>query len=430
MNYIPPNIHLFISTRYAVPFNLIRLKTHGFVNEVNYNDIKFSNEEIYQFFNVQGNSYFTKEVINMYETETDGWAVALSLIKKASEVNMSEREFMKWGTREDIYAYFMEEVFQQIPLEIQNFLICTSVLDVLTPEICNVLTKRMDSEKIIQNILSQNIFLISYEADETYYRYHHLFKEFLQKRLGDEKKSLFMTVGEYCEHRNRFEEAIENYLLSEAYENASILIDNIGIKMIKDGKWQTVNRWMQGLPMELKERSPVFIFLEADMYNRNGLWDEALTLINKVIELYNQRGSIKDWMISRFQKAVVLRRAGHLKESLDELNKTISEVEELPFIDWYELVLEKVNTLLWSSDLNEAVQTLKRGIEFGRRDGEHRLLGYFMENLGATYYAKGEYRNAMAYYNVSKEEYLTEKDSLSEIEKERYSQRTTLSAIF
>lgn len=429
---LPEGVHLVISSRYVLPLNVARLKAHGLINEITYNHLKFSKDEIFTLFNSQKESNYTDEIIEKYRLETDGWAVALSLIKStvSSVENSKKNTLIRWKNREDIYNYFAEEVFQQLSRELQMFLIDTSVLDFITPDICNILTEREDSNDLLEKIIKQNIFLTRFEGEEVSYRYHHLFKDFLKEHLGDRKKMLLEKAGGYFVDKEYYEKAVESYILADIYEKAVSIIEKSGIKMIKSGNWQTINRWIQKIPKNFVDKSPHVMLLKGVIYNHKGMLDKSLIQIDKALKLFVIHNDKENLLNGLFHKSVVFRRAGLINESLEVLNEMLSSANTFHITKWYDAVLEKVNILLWNGKLKEAVETLEVGIEFAKRDEEHRLIAYFLEHIGATYYALGEYFKAIEYYNASREKYFSECDSISEFEEERYSQRTTLSSIY
>lgn len=422
-------IHIIISSRYMLPFNVVRLKAHGLVNEITYDNLKFSKEEVGTFLNTEKSCVLSAEVIEKYQLETDGWAVALSLIKSSFK-DSNKNIFFQCKNREQVYNYFVEEVFQKLPVELQTFLIYISVPDIITPNLCDMLTEREDSDEMLEKIIEQNIFLMKFEGKEPSYRFHHLFKDFLQEHLGEKKIMLLEKTARYYEDIDYKEQAIESYILAGNYEKYIKIIEKIGVKIIKTGNWQTVNRWIQKIPKDCIKKSPYFLLLSGIICNYKGMWDEALIQIDRALDKFFLYDNKEGLLETNFQKAIVLRRAGRLQESLTLLDEQLANINSYNISKWYDVILEKVNTLLWSGRLNEAVETLERGIEFARRDEEYRLIAYFMEHLGATYYAIGDYYKAIEYYNQSRIKYLQEYDSLSEFEKERYSQRTTLSSIY
>lgn len=433
IEYLPQGVHIVISSRYVLPLKYSRLKAHGLVNEVTYESLKFSRNEIRVFLDFHKGSGISKDIIEKAEIETDGWAVALSLIK-ASLVRREEvkrdLDLMQWKSREEVYNYLAEEVFNQLSEELQTFLIHTSILDVITPNICDELLERNDTKEILANLMKRNIFLLKIEEGENTYRYHHLFRDFLQERLGKKKQIFLEKAGQYYLTKGEFQQAIEYYLTAGLYEKAGLAIEKIGIEMLKSGKWQTVNRWIEKIPKENIKKSACFMLLKGVVYSNKGMWNEALIQLDGAIEIFLSSGNQEGVLSARFQKSIVLRRRGLSDKSLKLLNEILASVYSLPILKWYDIMLEKVNILLWTGSLNEAVETLKQGIESAQHDEEHGLVAYFMEHLGATYYATGDYYKAVEFYEAAKERYLQVYNPLSMIEKERYSQRTTLARIY
>ena len=189
IKYLPEGVRLVISSRHAVPINIIRLKVHGLVNELTYNHLKFNYDEIRTLFDFSKDGAESKDVIEKYQLETDGWIAALSLIRTASLQKSFGKDLpLKWESHDAIYRYFAEEIYKQLPNELQKFLIHTSILDTLTPDICDILAETENSRDMIEKILGENLFLVRIEGEEPSYQYHNLFKNFLQDHLGEQKK--------------------------------------------------------------------------------------------------------------------------------------------------------------------------------------------------------------------------------------------------
>ncbi len=187
IQYLPKGVHLVISSRYVLPMNLARLKAHGLVNEITCNDLKFSRAETSKLANYHKDNIISKDIIEKAQIETDGWAVALSFLKTLffqMEEDKRDLSLIQWKNREKVYKYFEEEVFCHLPERLQAFLINTSILDVITPTICNDLIEEKDTKEILENLKHQNIFLTKIEGKEDTYRYQHLFQDFLKKRLN------------------------------------------------------------------------------------------------------------------------------------------------------------------------------------------------------------------------------------------------------
>ena len=63
--------------------------------------------------------------------------------------------------RKEIYHYLAAEVLSHMPGDLTDFMISTSVLDIMTPEICDHFLERNDSEQVLENLESRNLFVKS-----------------------------------------------------------------------------------------------------------------------------------------------------------------------------------------------------------------------------------------------------------------------------
>ena len=319
LEYIPNKVHFIISSRHVLPINTARIKTHGLLNEITSEHLKFNTEEIQIFFANNKNKVISKDLIEKAASETDGWAVALSLFKTSYvTANGYNKNFQKthWKNREEVYNYLAQEVLYKLPKELQSFLVDTSILDILNPHICNKILERNDSKKTLQTLLNMNIFLFKLDDEDDSYKYHHLFRDYLQNRLGDKKALLFDKAGQYYMNNNNYEQAIECFINSNSYNKAIIAIEKTGIKMIKSKKWQTLNRWIENISQEYICDSPWFNLLKGVIYSYKGIRNEAIIQIDIALEKFILDGNNEGILNARLQKSSMLRRAGLLNESL------------------------------------------------------------------------------------------------------------------
>ena len=87
------------------------------------------------------------------------------------------------GSHRHILGYLAEEVINQQPEDILNFLLQTSILDRLCGPLCNAITGGSSGQAILVNLEHANLFVIPLDDEGKWYRYHHLFAEVLRARL-------------------------------------------------------------------------------------------------------------------------------------------------------------------------------------------------------------------------------------------------------
>jgi DNA-binding SARP family transcriptional activator/tetratricopeptide (TPR) repeat protein len=89
------------------------------------------------------------------------------------------------GADHDLYDYLAEEVVGDLDEDLQRFLMETSVLDIVTPELAAVVSRRHPDDVAGHTVAAERLTLLSRlsGAPRTHLRYHPLVRGFLQERL-------------------------------------------------------------------------------------------------------------------------------------------------------------------------------------------------------------------------------------------------------
>lgn len=257
LKYLPDNAHLIIISRTLLPFNSVRLQTIGQIKEIRLADLQFTTEEIAGLCQVKGIFATIKEVMDL-ETLTEGWAAGLYLLLDSAgkdKVSLSGQICGSGPERQRIASYLSEEVIKQWGEAEKSFMLKTSILQALSGPLCDALTGREDGKEMLKRLADHNAFIIALDYKGGWYRYHHLFAEFLQKRLESsldtEKYKLHEQAGIWYEKEGHFAEAIGHYLQGCHYEKAADIIEKKGREMLKTGAAETLISWLGILPHEL-----------------------------------------------------------------------------------------------------------------------------------------------------------------------------------
>ena len=92
------------------------------------------------------------------------------------------------GAHGDLYDYLAEEVVGELDPEIRTFLMQTSILRVITPELAHLVTgmSPSDAEGMIRTVQQLGLLDAPPSGNSRGYRYHPLVREFLESRLRQE----------------------------------------------------------------------------------------------------------------------------------------------------------------------------------------------------------------------------------------------------
>jgi LuxR family maltose regulon positive regulatory protein len=274
LDHLPPNLHLVIASRTDPPLPLARLRGRGLLTEIRQADLRFTSEEIAAFLSrmVQELNLSTDEV-EALATRTEGWIAGLQMATMAiqarapqTRISMPEREsvadFIRAFTGSNRYVldYLVEEVLQRQPAHVQAFLMQTSILARLTPPLCDAVTGRDDSDVILKGLEQANLFLVPLDDRRQWYRYHHLFADFLrnylQQQMPGRVHDLHCWAADWYERQGMLGQAIEHALKGESFEWAGQLIERAGQAVFGRGEVNTLVQWLAALPDAVVRSQP------------------------------------------------------------------------------------------------------------------------------------------------------------------------------
>jgi len=261
LEHQPHQTHLAIITRSDPPLPLPRLRARGQLIEIRANDLRFTEEEASHFFNQSMQLMLEEEDIHSLEMRTEGWAVGLQLAALALKNLPDSKNFVETfhGGHLYVLAYLAEEVIRQQRDELRAFLIQTSILERFNAESCQALTGYPDSQGLLSEIEQANLFLIPLDDERVWYRYHHLFADFLRTELSKtETEKLYSKAALWHEQNEFLSEAVQYAIASSDLELIADIVDR-GLR--KDTVWSggylsLYAAWLDALPPQAFQSRP------------------------------------------------------------------------------------------------------------------------------------------------------------------------------
>ena len=186
IEYAPAGVHIVISTREDPNLNLSRYRVRDELTELRANDLRFNPVEAADFLNRVMGLNLTEEDISILETRTEGWIAGLQLAALSMQ-GQDAKSFIQsfTGSHRYVIDYLIEEVLNQQSESVQSFLLRTSILDRLCSALCEAVLPDhpASGQETLEYLERANMFLIPLDNERRWYRYHHLFVEFLRQRL-------------------------------------------------------------------------------------------------------------------------------------------------------------------------------------------------------------------------------------------------------
>jgi LuxR family maltose regulon positive regulatory protein len=284
---LPESVHLVISCRVQPPLPLARLRARGQITELYAAELSFTREEAAAFLKEVMGLDLSAEDIAKLEERTEGWVAALQL----AALSMREREDVSGfvesfsGSHRDVLDFLAEEVLERQPAHVREFLLKTSILDALTGPLCDALTGRSDGAEMLKGLERENLFVVALDDERKWYRYHHLFADFLRGRLRRESpeltNGLHIRASEWNERNGRLSSAVEHALSAPNHDLAARLIEDGVEGAVERGEGTTALRWLEALPTEAKRRHPRLFVEHAVALVITGRPDDAEPLLKE-----------------------------------------------------------------------------------------------------------------------------------------------------
>ncbi len=273
LEHLPSRLHLVIATRVDPSLPLARLRVRGALTEIRAADLRFTSEEAAAFLTEVMRLPLEPSQIEALEARTEGWIAGLQLAALSAQGRPVERlaQFVEafTGSNRYVLEYLSEEVLQQQPEDIQNFLLYTSLLDRLNGPLCDAMLCKDDSQAMLKQLERANLFLVPLDDEQRWYRYHHLFAGVLHSRLQyaqpDLVPELHRRASAWYEQHELFTEAVHHALAARDVEHAANMIEQIGLAVGIGEQVHTVLGWINTLPDAFVRARPTLCIYHAVM---------------------------------------------------------------------------------------------------------------------------------------------------------------------
>ncbi|GCE12422.1 hypothetical protein [Tengunoibacter tsumagoiensis] len=262
IDHLPAHVHIYLAGRISFSLPLARLRARAQLLEIHSPDLRFRNDEINAFFHLTPECKLDNTEIALLEEKTEGWAAGLRLVSIFLRSLSHKSHFFAAfkGTHYSVADYLLTEVFYQQPEETQFFLLYTSVPQHMTSSLCDAITERHDSETMLVRLERANLFLFSLDTTHCWYRYHHLFSDFLRWYLKQKKPDfipilLTRAIAWYVQHDMRLD-AIELALIWRDFDQATDLLVSIADSLLERHELTTLLRLVEQLPPSHAKKYP------------------------------------------------------------------------------------------------------------------------------------------------------------------------------
>ncbi|NJN92694.1 MAG: tetratricopeptide repeat protein [Anaerolineales bacterium] len=232
--------------------------------------------------------------------------------------------------RQVIYSYLAGEVFDKQPLELQHFMLTTSVLTEMTAEFCDELLQVHNAQAQLEELVRRDLFIT--QVGESF-KYHDLFADFLRSKLAEQNEryhQISLRAANLLVARARFEEAVNLYLAVQAWDETAAILESQGRFFYDTGRALTLNHWLVQMPDPELAQHPRLLLLRGQIFNYDlGDPAQAISLFQRAEAQFLKRADLTGAAEAQIWQSVGLRMMGRAKEGLDLITRGIDQLVTL-----------------------------------------------------------------------------------------------------
>lgn len=398
VSLLPGNFHLILISRTLPNLPLAEMIARREVLAIGPEELRFTPQETYQLAeraSETNDSTLSAEDVQKLISHLEGWpaGTVFALYPLPEELE----RLMLGGRRgpEALFDLLANSMLRSQPPRLRHFLLASSTLSRLTPELCSEALGLSDSLECFAEFQIRNLFL---SRTPNGLQYHALFRNFLQRQLRthdpDEYTRLHTRVARWYEKQGLLEEAFEHYISAGLNEQAAALAEKSGQSYFAQGQTETLLNWHTQLS-QAGVHAPQLSYVCAVIHTDRYAYAEAETLLDQAEQGFERDENHEGLLNIRLQRAILDLQRGHYETALAGAQDLLANDASLQNLRGRALKVLGV-TQLRLGQIEEALDALQQAVPLHRMDGDAYTLANILQDLGVAYWQTGRTEDAKA----------------------------------
>jgi len=233
---LPTRTRLVIASRTIPPLLIANLRAQNRLLELHAADLLFTREETGVFLTQRMQLDLTDEEIAILHERTEGWIVGLQLaaLSLHEQTDTHQADTHRWittfgGENRYIFDYFIEQVVNRLPADVQSFVLQAALLDRVCASLADAVMRTSSSQAMLEELEQSNLFLTPLDDRREWYCFHHLLSDavrrYMRQTRQDSASDVYAHASEWCEVNGLMVEAIDYAFAANAPSRAAQLVE-------------------------------------------------------------------------------------------------------------------------------------------------------------------------------------------------------------
>ncbi|MFC4808648.1 BTAD domain-containing putative transcriptional regulator [Paenibacillus sp. GCM10023250] len=379
----PPGIRFVLigQTLPDLPYSSFKLRQNYY--HIDKTALALAPDEIAEIFRRTLPSPLADHEVEYLHRETEGWAAGLELIRDAIQHQPAEerqRILVKLPDIPHLYAYLLTEVLQSLTPSIRSFLLRTSIMKRMEPD---VVRHYLDvTDEALPDPLNTR-FPFTIRSCGHGYRYHTLFRSFL---LGSYRRETsrsdinrdHLRLSRIYESKHLFFPAFAHSILGRDFVNAGRLMRILQVRYQPEEFLELLEGWLEEFFDHHYIESSIFLYRCIPLYMLNRLIER----LERNLADLEQRGQ-RLWAAKvRQQLAGIYKLIGNLDRARQLSEEALHTFERLLVLPMVMLALNfQADLLLNQGQAPEAMSRARRCLFLAESERQAHFLPYALSGI-------------------------------------------------
>jgi len=226
------HVKFVLISRSPPRFPTSALRLSGELKQIGVSDLSFSDTEAQEFFASRAVK-LTREQIGELNQRTEGWAVALQMIRLLVNDNVESGAILSSfdGSNAEMGRYLSEQVFSSLPEDICHFLTETASLPAVSRDLVTAVSSLPDAATLFNRLGDFALPISVLDGQGTWLRYHPVFNAFLKEeadRRGLDTRQVLQKATHWFAAHSDCEAAVRHALLADDPGLAARIVEMAG----------------------------------------------------------------------------------------------------------------------------------------------------------------------------------------------------------
>lgn len=200
-------------------------------------------------------------LVHALHQQSEGWAAGITLMLERLSKAQAGTGFLPRDTRQAVFDYFASLIFDDLPEEARSVLLALAFVPYVNHSVAATISGNESAGRILESLHHRHLFVDRKPTQEPVYQFHALFRDFLQSRARAQHepawvRDVLVRSAQALSGDGDGETAVELLAAAEDWDGVASGIVKDARRLLHEGRHQTLERWLDRLPMACFEKNP------------------------------------------------------------------------------------------------------------------------------------------------------------------------------